>query len=452
MRHLRTYFHGTQVARDATLDLANRDLSLGNFSAAAETYRQLPQPPADKLALIKSLQTETSQAEPALAPVSGDFDIQIIQGLRLPRRALEHRHDETVGRVGFAKSANRLFVHHSCLLFAVEGDRVVWQRPRPKLPRHLPHPATPILVDDMVIVPEHDPDKGWTLIACAQSDGALRWQEQLHGELIAGPIVTGDGLSIALLQDDRGRRQVAVQSVDPRRGTLRESIPVASFQQDERLYHDSALTVWRDRLILRAGNAIFAIDGDGPVWARRLLCMPIDHVRAPGVHGWQPPLVSGDRLICRALGSGGVYALDPATGKLLWRHVEPTCRNLLRLDEERLGVFSEHSFTVLNAATGEPLSYRYEYIILRALMPAANGDIAMIHFSKVHNDWEAKQRRIRWFDPATGEERAHQWIGGSRQIYDLRGLWSDGRDLYGFAVNQGGRKEDPIQFLRLKAR
>jgi hypothetical protein len=452
LRRLRTHFHGTSVAAEAALELANRELSLGHFAAAAQAYRQLPEPPADKLALIDSLHLASEPAPLLSAPDSGAFELETIDGLQLRRQTLEYHHHEFSGAAGFVKSATRLVVHHHCLLFALDkAGKIAWQRARQQLPRPLPHPATPVFVGGTVIVPEHAPEKGWSLIACAVADGALRWQSGLFGSVIAGPVAIGDSLYLATASDERGGQQIKLQRVDWRDGLLHEPIVVASVHADDRLHVDSGLTSWGDQLILRAANALFAIDAEGPRWARRLLCVPVDHLRAPDTHRNQPPLVIGDNIVCHALGSGGVHCLDASTGRLLWQHVEPTARNLLQLSDAHLAVFTERGFTVLRADTGAPVSYRHEHIATQGVLPAANGDIAMVWCNKINNDWDATQRRVRWFDPHTGEQRAEAILGGPRELADLRGLWSDGRDIYGFAVHRAWEKNDPIRFVRLRA-
>jgi hypothetical protein len=453
LKRLRMHFHDNAVGQAAALELANRALSLGQFAAAKSAYRALQSPPQDKLGLLDSFPPDPpSLAAPA--PLPSDFDLHTINGLRLSRKTLAHRQDEFIGLAGFANSASRIIVNHHCLLFAIEKTRkILWQRPRKKLPRHLPPPATPVWVGRRVIVPEFDPSiERWTLIACDESDGKLSWQQPLHGDLLAGPLLLHDRLYLVLAQNERGRRRVLLHTFSPQDGGPLDFQNIAGFQPDDRLYLETAMSTWEGQIILRAANTLFAIDIEGPRWARRVPAIPRDHLRAPDMQRSQAPLVIHDSIVFNALGSGGVHCVDAQTGALRWQYVEPAARNLLDLGDNRLAVFSERGFAVIRADTGKPIAYRREHMALYALLAASDGSIVMPWLNQVNNKWDESQRRIRWFDPETGEPSARQLLAGPRHIHNFRGLWSDGRDLYGFAVQNASDKNTPIHFLQLKAR
>ncbi|MFT5130832.1 MAG: hypothetical protein ACI8W8_004464, partial [Rhodothermales bacterium] len=261
-----------------------------------------------------------------------------------------------------------------------------------------------------------------------------------------------DRLHMAIAHAERGRLHVSLQTFDPRDGALLNKRSIAGFHADPRLHLETALSTWQGEVILQTGNTLFAVDAEGPRWLYKFAAIPVDHLRAPDLQHSQPPLVIGDSIIIHALGSGGVHCVDAATGRLRWEYVEPAARNLLQLSDNRLAVFTERSFAVIRADTSAPVSYRREQIPLHSILPAANGDIAMVWVNSVKNEWDASQRRIRWFDPETAEQRAEHLLGGPKQLNDFRGLWSDGRDLFGFVVHRAWEKKERLEFVRLKAR
>jgi outer membrane protein assembly factor BamB len=106
-------------------------------------------------------------------------------------------------------------------------------------------------------------------------------------------------------------------------------------------------------LVVAAGGAVIACDGDGRVrWVRR------EHWLPPPVDGsWMlaaqsPPVARDGRLYLVQPGSPGVVALDAASGRLLWRLGDVSVSRLCGIARDRLVV--ERIGLVASAGSSKP--------------------------------------------------------------------------------------------------
>jgi outer membrane protein assembly factor BamB len=172
-------------------------------------------------------------------------------------------------------------------------ETVKWSTPLPGLSG-----ATPAIWGDAVFVSSPDANKNLLLFCLNRKDGAVRWQQQI---VEAGDVVKG-------------------------RGNMASPSPVTDGK-----------TVY----ILFGTGDLAALDYSGKVLWQRNLGADYGKFAIMWIYGSSPLLYNGKLYIQvlqrspaptdypRLAGAGGeresyLLALDPATGKTLWKHVRPT--------------------------------------------------------------------------------------------------------------------------------
>ncbi|MFT5129307.1 MAG: hypothetical protein ACI8W8_002929 [Rhodothermales bacterium] len=449
---VRDQFPGTNAATSAAVHLADRDFSLGRFDAARQTYEAaLSERPADeslnrKTELSSKLAAESATQVPLrTAPKHRQFRMERLHVPSLSRKKLEQ--DKLAA--GFTKQGDRIIVNHLSSLFAIsaDGKRVLWHHASEEVADPI-LPASPVCLHGIVIAPAYFKDEEqWGLVGRQLDSGALLWQRTLPGHIIGNPLVHEGNIIAWTYALDRGHAQLIMHHIAPRRGSVLQSQPQASFISRDRQLPEMRSAIYGSSIYSTLHNTLLRSDLDGkPIWIRRL---PSLSKYAMGLSGqyFQPtaPIYAHGQLLVQAASSPGLYAIDPETGSPRWTHWQRELHRIAILGDQ-ICALSKDSIETLSPQTGKVQHYWRNELPPDGILTTSGGKLLIADI--IQKESPQRQRSLRWFNPVSGEETSCH-IPQQKDQYGLRGIWSDGTRIFGFLMNQAQNKNDKFSFVVL---
>ncbi len=404
---LATQFHGTPAAGKARLMLADRDLSMGNFFAAAAGYESLLDHAAlddrstigakYRLALAVSGrlggQPVTTTVHFDGQPIAADEFEQMIAQLVAERRAGgEQQKDAPAGPSlgpepremkltplvnaaaqahGKYKLAHRwvqfrfhdkhLVVHRHGQLKVIDLDnrRIVWEKNCANAERAYfsGPPARPIVVNKKVIVPFFDGNKIF-LCGFSLDKGEELWKQAANDNVGGDPILVDSSLYVVGIQYQRGDySDLYVRRVDPTTGETVLNKRIARLRKSEAVYRVGTPVLTDDSLLIRSGGSLICCDLFGNTrWIRKLSYVPpeVDPILLD-VQQLDDIVVSGEYVFLNSAGSPHVVCVESATGHEVWSRFAPTLRRVVGQIDDRLIIVEGDKIAALDVKNGKTL-------------------------------------------------------------------------------------------------
>jgi outer membrane protein assembly factor BamB len=438
---LRDQFPGTDAARAAALHLADRDLSMGRFSAARYAYQRAQQQTPEDAALQAKIDLTgdllaDSAAENPRAPGHRNFRMNVLSVRSLGRQKLGTNHSKGAS-AGFTAVGDRIVVNHLTTLFAIsaDGKRLLWEHACEDVPPVSITPAAAVCLQDIVIAPTYLKKEKWRALAGRQlEDGKLQWQHRLPGQVIGNPLVHDGSVLVWTYRLGRGQAQLIMNRVEPLRGNVLESVALASFAFDGRQLPELRSALHSGHIYSTIENTLLRYDLDGQLsWLRRLPRLS-RHSMGTGQHFYQPqpPMVAHGQLLVHAQSAPGLFALDPESGATRWTHWQRSLHRVLVLGDQ-ICALGRDNIELIDPANGKVQRYWHTVMPPDSVFPAADGSLLIADI--MQNENPRLQRALKWFDPRTGAEQSCH-ISQHKDQYGLRGLWSNGSRVFGILVNK----------------
>lgn len=245
---------------------------------------------------------------------------------------------------------------------------------------------------------------GLTLVAMDRADGKIRWTNPLKEPetLVSDPFtVRGRLIAITALRDAQEVR-LRWTTFDADTGSVEEQRDLVRLQP---LWLDRPcceFTVTPDGVLLNLAGAVVATDHGGAVrWVRRTLVTPQEEDTRWVLQEYQPPVVSGDRVLIAQPGMRSVDCLDVATGARVWSAVLPEVNGIVGLSGDRVIVKEEKSLLALSAGSGSVL-WRRPLGEVHPTFLCDDSRILSLEREKIEANKERRRNQLFWRDAATG--------------------------------------------------
>ncbi|MEX2216968.1 MAG: PA14 domain-containing protein [Phycisphaeraceae bacterium] len=491
LKSLAVQFHGTQAARDALLQLADRDLSMGNFFSAAARYDALmdqadaslkPHMIAKRRLAMAMAGVDTG--EPVKYRVqlggqtlpAGDFE-QLVSSLLqerqspgsiyadgrvvrvdapapkplklsplvdlTPARDMQDRYGHRIRDVKFTVDGKTLFMHQHGKLTAIDlGNRQQrWQKNESArdLSSYIAEPSTPLVLGDRVYVSLFRERK--IELTCFKVDnGEMVWRQAFDDAMAGDLIAIGPWLYVISVQRQLGDyADVILRRLSPETGESVLAEKVVRVRWGEELFRVGRPIVMGDTLIFRTGASLVCCDLLGaPRWIRRLSLVPAS-VDGPlfDFQTLSPPIISGENVIVTCPGSPHVICVNARTGEEVWSHLQPRLRKLVGPRGDKVIISTLKNLEALDMATGKlvwqvPITADYA-----AVLPAEKNTIFVLTLDKVENKRKSGDRRIRmaeWISATDGRVIQSQEITDEAEsIHTAETLVTDGNLIIGIS-------------------
>jgi hypothetical protein len=153
-----------------------------------------------------------------------------------------------------------------------------------------------------------------------------------------------------------------------------------------------------------------------------------------------PPLLAGSRVFIVQPGVRAIVALEPDSGRRLWRKVSGTVRRLIDVVGERLIVQTDEGLLALDTSSGKTLWQYDERNMLDAILCGGDGGILIARREQVKGEINWRPVLV-WLKPETGEETARTVLETLKHERPKFGpLIVGGGKLWGFF---GRNEQDP---------
>ena len=425
----------------ATLHLADRQVSVGQFASARALYQHaLAETPGNERLQQKAALSETLVAEsagsqtPTPAPSHRKFRMELLHVPSLSRKNIVRSHNH-LPAAGFTKIGDRIIVNHLSSIFAISGDgkRVLWHVAHEKIDRDHLFPTPPVCLKDVVIASAYSKkEERWALVGRSLNDGKPIWRRHLPGHAIGNPVLHNGSVLVWSYERDRGHAQLHMHRIAPWQGSVLHSRIQASFIATDRL-PDLRSAIQDGSIYCSLYNTVLRCDLDGQrTWMRRL-----PRLGAPAMGGYindyQPtaPVLAQGQLLVQARNSPGLFALDPETGSRRWTHWQRDMHQGMVFGDG-VCVVGRDGIETLNLLTGEVQHYLQNTIPPDSILMTADQKLLVADI--IQKESPHKLRELRWLDPLTGATQASH-IPQHKEQHGLRGTWSDGTRIFGFLVN-----------------
>lgn len=490
LRSLAAQFHGTAAGLGAMHVLADRDLSNGNFSAAASRYGALRgearyanraeaaakfrlasammgqlagQPVTQSVALsgqtlsadqfermVKQLAADRksdSGAEgartEAIAPGPTDGVARLTPLADVPGKDVRARRRNLPPTV-FAIDGDRLYVSHADRFFAVNcaSKEVLWAHVPEAEPKRANTPRSHAGEDTVRILRMggrlylRTGLEGRPLACFDAKTGKQLWRRQYDHRVLSDPIMIGSSVCVISARHDASDA-LFLHRVFPDSGESSLS---------HRLVHvrDEWPTVGRpvvvgDAMIFRTAGCLINCDVRGAIrWARRLPFVP--PAALPELHtdvALDDIIVWQDKnIIFTAPGCPSITCVDAAGGKVIWtqmihsatRLVGPVGGNVVAVESGRL--------RGLDAATGK---IRWTHVLTdpageARVLPGANETLALVRLAKDPSKrLGSAGRYVRWISAVDGKTVKEIQIEGDSSLHDVQTLFADSTRIFGLS-------------------
>ena len=489
LRSLAAQFHGTAAGLGALHVLADRDLSTGNASAAADRYDVLRaaahyakrddaaakfrlakaltgqlagRPVMHSVALgdetfspqefermVKQLASARKAERPAAAPTSASR----APGPGGARARLTHLTDVPGGDVksrrqgtrptAFAMDGNRLIVSHSDRLFAVDclSKKVLWLHVPPPSPRNASRwrdkpgedTARILRIGDMLCV--RTGLEGRPLACYDAATGEKIWTRRYDHRVLSDPIAVGSFIYVVSARHDMSDA-LFLHRVYPHSGQLALSHRLVAVRDEWPAV--GRPVVVGNAMIFRAAGCLISCDLRGTIrWARRLSFVPASAL--PELHtdvALDDIIVFQDKkVVFTAPGCPEITCVAADSGKVLWTRLIHSPTGLVGPVGSNVIVIAADRIRGLDCATGE---VRWTHHLqaggeVRAL-PAAEDTVALVRLEKGQNKrYPSSGRYVRWISARDGRTVRQLPIEGDSTLHDVLTLFGDTRRIFGLS-------------------
>ncbi len=488
---LATQFRGTAGATQALAILADRDLSMGNFFAAAARYEALLDQVEEELrptiaakrrlamamtgeqvgepvtqsvelpgqtldpnqfeGLVRSLLRERRigvalEAVPAPnnmpAPSARPMKLTRVTDLNPPnnlRRDRSHRAAE----FGYAFDDGRLLLHQHARVQAIDtaSRRVLWryEAKSDNLSSSYARPATPLVAGEHVYLVFYR-DRRTELTCLNLKDGKPVWRESFDDDVIGEPILVGPWLYVLSVRRELGDYgDLILRRISPATGESVLSERLVRMRYGESLFRVGRPALVGDALVFRTGGALVCCDLLGRTrWIRRLPFVPPQAYPTLFESQSLDDLIvhDGRYVIVSSPGSPTVASIDARSGEAQWTYVQPMLRRVVGSADGVLLVSVVDHLEGLDLETGKLLWHVPESASPGAITMADRGTVMSLTLDEVsprerRRTPGAREVRIaRWRDVKDGTVvREFGLPEHERDIYEAQHLLSDGKRL-----------------------
>jgi outer membrane protein assembly factor BamB len=238
-------------------------------------------------------------------------------------------------------------------------------------------------------------------------DGRLRWTSPDDTPLLSDPVPVGPCLfALVSTPGQAGQLTVQVAEFDAATGRVLGHWPAIELRD---LWQGtaSARATWADdNLVATLGGCVIACDATGRLrWVRRQVFLgpQVDSPQLRLVRSHDAPRVLGGRVYATQPGVWAVECIELASGRLLWRRAEPDLLSLVAADAQRVLLATGTGLVALDAATGKPL---WSHVDLDQLDAGVVCDAQHVLHATLRRTGESQPEAIlEWLDAATGAVR-----------------------------------------------
>jgi outer membrane protein assembly factor BamB len=387
-------FHGTPAAASALVLLADRDLSAGNFYAAAARYKvaldgpglansaqvaakhrlasamageEAGSPVTQDIALpdgkvsatefesiIATLLANRSRRpewsavrrEPLAPPVS-DYTATVLSTIRGGSNDEAWRLGEGGGRTVLAREGQLIVVDP-------RQGQILWSLNPPAKTRDTMSwaPPTPVVAANHLVL-RHNFGAGQELACFDLERGRLLWHQK-YDDGLTGDAALAEGSVYALSRRSSGATQeLMLRRVSPENRTSAVAAPVVALREQSGGLCVAGPLVLKDLIVVQANGSLICLDLQGEVrWLRKLLYVP----RQVDLVGQRPqPVVlpaGADTIVVLAPGCPQVLCIEVRTGQVLWSCFRPDARAILGPSERQVVLMTDRTVEGLDIATG----------------------------------------------------------------------------------------------------
>lgn len=470
-------FYGSAPGKAAAMHLADRELSLGRFLAAAERYQSLldlPDAPPDPAMRAKHRLAWAMMGEARGEPIATDVQLG------------EHRYtpaqfEQFIGTLIAANSASpseqtpdgratprvtpgpititrRItldssidFGKESRLRFCVARDhaavmgeealvlvrlsdgritRLTRDTPRRKgeAGARIDTDVMPLLLHDGLIGVWRRGDRAE--LRRVSADGKVLWSAAPDAGVVGDPVRIGRWVyALSDAPGLGGRVQLNINRIDLESGQVARSRPLMAADQPADGWRQARGVATDRGPAWVVASSLVAADATGEVrWVRRLPYIPAHVDRALWQDEAAPALVGQDQtLLAAARGMPGVVAVDLLTGRQQWRAARPQCPRVVGFGPAEAVIRDEQGLTGLDRRTGHRLWTR------PATTPttAATAAPALIEAAVVD-----QALSLRWLTPGTGQPgQAHRAAAAPGEDRAVLGLYPGDGGLVAFTLD-----------------
>ncbi len=503
---LATQFYGTPAANQAELLLADRDLSIGNFFAAAARYESLIDAAASDFR--EQIAAKRRLALAMTGQVSGDPVTTTIQLDGQPMSAAEYEKmisdlaaehhkggsiqanrllDRSVAPgpremrlapladvstavtpkypfarrwVAFRFHEDRLVVHRHGFLAVIDvpGKRVLWQKndSRRDKPYWAGPPARPLVAEGRVIVPFYD-DKDIALTCFDLETGNELWKQLPDDDVAGNPVLIDSSLYMIGIRYQRGDyAELFLRRLEPLTGETLIAKSIARLRDSEAIYRIGTPTLVGDALLLRTGGSLVCCDLFGNTrWLRRLSFVPPEvESELFDDQALDEMVVVGNRVILNAPGSAHVCCIDAASGEEFWSHLAPDLHRVVGNAGGRLVICAGNRIEALDVKTGEPLWSTETTADYESVLLGADETIVALTLDRIEKKKDPEGRRIRrieWLSAANGATvKSCELEATGDECGDAAAVTTDGRVIVALTNFEKNAKSGQVVVLEAK--
>ncbi|MGC4004111.1 MAG: PQQ-binding-like beta-propeller repeat protein [Pirellulales bacterium] len=256
-------------------------------------------------------------------------------------------------------------------------------------------PHRPLVAGDRVFV-RRSSRSGPELVAFdLKTQGKLVWRSPSAMTVIADPLAVDDEVRVLCLQRSEQDAQIVLTGFDPNTGAVTSQRTLCSVRAGWDEHHTAQWTVVGDRFYGILTGFVFCCDTRGKMlWARRQIWFAPREDRDWTRQWMQPPVMSDERMFVAQPGVKTVEALDPTTGRLLWRQVLPSIRRILGVNGGLVLVQTDEAVLALNVADGHLLWQSPQSRLLDAFALADTAPRLMVAYEVPAKDPKDKTRSV----------------------------------------------------------
>ena len=443
---------------------ASTSVAFGEITMSAEEFERL----------IEEMRTVHANSSGALTSIASEYigDAPSPSGIQVHRRGrLDGHPGEDSGNVdgrvreyevpwlprqlGITVDRKIAYINNRFHVAAYDlnsqGKRL-WQSPPPpsrgKTRDWKLVPMRPVVTDRHVFVRQLSKD-GPVLLCLGRDDGKHVWvtQPQNDEALISDPVLTHGKLFVLVLREmARGDDVLRLVSFSLDTGEPIDGYDLLNIRDSWEERRVCSTTALPGGILASFGGFVLNVDFDGNVrWARRQLMVPAAQDITWVTQRFDPPLVTGDRVIIASPGVRTIDCLDIDYGELKWRAVLPNVDRMIGLCAGNIIVHAGDDFLALDVETGEQQWKTQLLAPFDAELCGGEHGLLIAHKVPAPDHKDRFCPELVWLDGTTGEITAQTLLPELHEQHPQFGplLKHDDR-LWSFYAP---RREDPHRDL-----
>ena len=406
--------------------------------------------------LVKEHGTELSPVPTAVAPGPSPKGM-VLAALSATSGSASGRDGAFANRTAFAADAKRLFVHHRGKLVAIDRKtrRALWTfAPAYRKPDvAVVGPARPMLVGKKLYA-RFLLSGRWMLVCLDVEKGKPVWQNAYGGHVVSDPILIDGRLQVISARpapDDS--LDLYLHSVHPGGGEASLSASLVRVRKVSPSVGRPAAT--SGGIVFRASGCLISCDLRGDIrWVRRLLTVPPDV--SPRLLREMP----SDEIIIRedgdmifaAAGCPQVTCVNARTGELRWSRLFGRPVGVVAASGGGVIVAEAALVRALDPATGKTLWRRPSAAGVRGVLPAENGTVACVLLERPdprRGPAGPLFRGLRWLSAKDGRVVREVKLA-TPSLYGAAALFTDGVRIFGLSNVEAKRAAGRLFVIKPK--